>query len=127
MKYIQIDLPDNMSFYDSELQDIRIYKMDYIVNAQVIIKLVCPKDVYIELLFIDVDEYFFSWTKEYDFYTIESYKLFQLEDNTYYCSFDPADRDTSVSNTDGGVIRSKKIKGYSFFAGGLEKKELVFN
>lgn len=125
MKYTNLNLSDKLSLYDSDLQKISYYKENHIVYAKVLIKLSYPNNYYVELLFIDVKECSFFWDMNYDFYTIDSYKLLKTEDSIYF-SLDPVDREMFISNDDRGIIRSKKIKGY-YFLDNNNKKEFIFS
>lgn len=113
VSYKTIKLSENLTFYDSCLYKISIYTtLDKIVYVEVVIKLVYPCDMFVKLIFKDVIEYYFSWNKDYIFFIIESYKLLRSENGLYYCSFDPADDNISISKDDGDVIISNSIEGY---------------
>ncbi len=111
MHYNQIVLSDKFSIYDSTMQKLSICVNDNgVVDVEAIIQLSYPCNSYIKLIFKDVFSYHLSWSREYNFYTIESYKLLKAEDGFYYCSFDPEDREASISENDGDVIISKDIE-----------------
>jgi hypothetical protein len=113
MQCKEMILPEKLSLYDSNLLRISIYSIkDEGVYVETIIELGYPTKIYLKLIFKQASEYFFYWDEEYSFYAIESYKLFKLKDNSIYCSFDPSDRNISVSENDGAIIKSKYIEGY---------------
>lgn len=102
-----------MILYDSILQELSICRVDKDkVCAELIIELIYPEKLFLRLVFKDLVDFFFSWNNNYIFYTIESYKLIKQEESLYYCSLDPVDRSTEISEGDGALIKSRAIEGY---------------
>ncbi len=128
MKYKEVIIEEDLSIYDSQMKKINMYKNDnHIIFIEVFIELTYPKHTFLKLIFEDVIEYSFYWSEEYDFYIIESYKLLRSEDLTYYCSLDPADTSSFISENDSAIIRSKNLKAYYYSNKELtNKKEIKF-
>lgn len=57
-------------------------------------------------------EYNFSYSDEYDFYTVELIKFFQESEKQFYISFDPYDGEETISESDQDFIIFKKITAY---------------
>jgi hypothetical protein len=128
MFYKELELVDNLSLYDSSLQKNSIYVKDGIIEVEIILRLDYPLGTYVKLLFKNVIDYSFSWNKDFDFYIIDSYKLLKTEDNIYYCSLDPFDRELCISEEDEDIIKSRDIEVYySFDIKFRESQKINFN
>lgn len=128
MFYKELELIDNLSLYDSNLQKNSIYVKDGIVEVEIILRLDYPLGTYVKLLFKNVIDYSFYWNKDFDFYIIDSYKLLKAEDDTYYCSLDPFNREFCISEEDKDIIKSRNLEVYySFDIQFIKSKKIDFN
>ena len=87
-----------------------MYKQDYVLCIDVVFELSYYRKSKFKITFKNIIEFLFYWENNYDFYTITEYKFFRLEDNTYYCSLDPDEMTSGMSEKDYFMIRSKEIE-----------------
>jgi hypothetical protein len=57
-------------------------------------------------------EYQFSYSNDYFFYNVESLKLLQKKDGTFYVSFDPSDSEEAPSEEDLDIVNAETMEVY---------------
>lgn len=61
------------------------------------------------LKFNGCKEYHFSYSSDYEFYTVELIKFFQKNEELFYISFDPYDNENIISDEDQDLILCSEI------------------
>lgn len=102
---------ESFTILSAKICDIRIYSNKEFLVIDILFELIYPKYKYFILKFIDVKKFSFSWSDDYIFYNVESFKLFKQNDY-YHISLDPYNEYENISDNDRDFILSKKIQGY---------------
>lgn len=97
------------SVFSANIYKINISKDEYL-TINVYLKLMYPRGKYLNISFLKVKEYSFSWNENYIFYNIETLKFFK-KDDLFYISFDPDGSDDTISKNDQDFIISESIEG----------------
>lgn len=104
----------NNSILDSKVQSIMIKAIDDQVCLEIELLMRASADhSKIRLVFVDCLGYSFSYSEDYIFYNVESFKLLKLEDGGYYMSIDPSDNNPLPSDGDMDAVESRSIQMFN--------------
>ncbi len=101
------------SLLDGEVSSIEISKCDHSDSVNVSLYISMRKSSHLDrivLVFIDCEEYSFSYSKDYFFYCIESVKFFKNNNEMYYISLNPFDEEKKESSDDMDVIIARSVE-----------------
>ena len=103
----------NRSLLSGSVKKFSMYAQTGLLVVELDVQLLYAKEHKLYTLrLVDVQQYGFYHTNEYEFYNITHLKLFK-RDNLYYISLDP-DGETSVAaETDNDFVLSKGIEAYA--------------
>ena len=97
---------------DAELIEVRIYKVNYLVDIDIHFQLTGSKLI-VMLRFIDIIEYAFYHNNKHDFYCLATVPKFIINNNQeVYLSLDPDEMSTEPIESDNDIILSKGLEGY---------------
>jgi hypothetical protein len=99
------------SILDSKVQSIFIKAEDEKVNLEIeLIMRASAEHSVIRLVFSDCVGYSFSYSDDYIFYNVESFKLIKTEGGLFYMSIDPFDDIQLPSDEDMDAVESRSIE-----------------
>ena len=77
---------ENFNILSANIYKIDIYKDNDDLYIELFFNLVYPKSKQVRLKLCKVKEFLFYWNSENIFYNVESYKLFEINNNIYLLS-----------------------------------------
>lgn len=103
------------SILDAVVEEIRIFKSKRLLSIELTLQVSRVTASYkgLKILFEDVKEYSFTYSQDYIFYNIESFKLINMGE-FIYLSLDPADSKKEPSIDDLDIILAKDISIHMF-------------